>query len=79
MDPGRGCEACLPREVLGEGDGQGLTQLAVAALIAGGAGAGVAPDAVLTRSVVEAGLGDARGATCRRRVGVGVVVTGTRT
>lgn len=74
-DPGQGCEACLPREALGEGDGRGLTQLAVAALIARGAGAGVAPDAVLARSVVEAGLGDARGATCRRRV----VVTGTGT
>lgn len=68
-----------PGRPLGEGDGRGLTQLAVAALIAGGAGAGVAPDAVLARAIVEAGLGDARGAACRRRMGVGVVVTGTGT
>lgn len=42
-----------------------LTEGAVPALIARGAGAFVAVDVVLARPIVEAGLGDTRGATCR--------------
>ena len=42
-----------------------LTEGAVPAVVARGAGAGVAADAVLAGPVVEAGLGDARGAACR--------------
>lgn len=49
---------------VGQG-GWGLTEGAVLALIARGASAGVAADVVLTGPVVEAGLGDAWGATCQ--------------
>lgn len=53
-------------EQVGAGGGWwGLTKSAVSALIARGAGAGVGADVVLARPVVEAGLGDTWGATCR--------------
>lgn len=42
-----------------------LTEGAVPAVVARGAGAGVAADGVLAGPVVEAGPGDARGAACR--------------
>lgn len=53
----------------------GLTEGAGPALVAGGASAGVAADVVLAGPVVEAGLGDARGATCQEPRGTFVQVS----